>query len=843
MDLQKKPCCVGLLAHVDAGKTTLSEALLYCSGTRRTLGRVDHADAFLDTHFLERQRGITIFSKMARLQTPSRQLTLMDTPGHVDFSAEAERVLPVLDCAVLVISGSAGIQAHTVTLWQLLERYGVPTVLFVSKMDLPGLDRNAILTRLQTHFGNAVVDFCAPEEEIFENAAMCDESLLEEFLQTGSLSSPQIATLIRQRKLFPCCFGAGLKLEGIDRLLEILDLYAPESAQAETFGAKVYKISRDLQGNRLTWLKVTGGSLKARSVISYTAADGTALEEKVIQLRQYSGDKFTAPEQVDAGSLCAVTGLTATWAGQSLGAEGSSLPPALEPVMTYRMNLPKGSDPLVVLPKLRQLEEEDPLLRILWNDRLKQIFVQIMGKVQLEVLISLIKERFSLEVTLDSGRVYYKETIAAPVEGVGHFEPLRHYAEVHLLLEPLPAGSGLVFDTVCSPDVLDIQFQRLVLSHLSEKPHLGVLTGAPITDMKITLLVGKAHIKHTEGGDFRQATYRAIRQGLMQAESILLEPMYRFTLRVPTAQIGRAITDIRAMSGKFDAPEATGEDSLLTGTVPASELGDYADQLAAYTQGRGQLQVALDGYAPCHNQQQVVEEAAYDPEADLENTPDSVFCSHGAGFTVKWNQVSEYMHLESGLQKQPPEPQLITRNIRLEDKELDAILKRQFGDLTTPLYKAPANRPATEEISIRPMKQQLLIVDGYNIIFAWDHLSALAKDDLDAARRQLCDILSSYAGFRKLRVVLVFDGYKRKGNPGEKSQFHNIQVVYTAENETADAYIEALAHEIGNNYAVRVATSDGLVQLSSLRSGVLRLSAKELWTEVQAAQKEMKQYY
>ena len=843
MDLQKTPCCVGLLAHVDAGKTTLSEALLYCSGTRRTLGRVDHADAFLDTHFLERQRGITIFSKMARLQTPNRQLTLMDTPGHVDFSAEAERVLPVLDCAVLVISGSAGIQAHTVTLWQLLERYGVPTVLFVSKMDLPGLDKKAIFARLQTYFGSAVVDFSAPEEEIFENAAMCDETLLEDFLRTGSLSDAQISHLIAQRKLFPCCFGAGLKLEGIDRLLEVLDRYAPAPAQAETFGAKIYKISRDLQGNRLTWLKVTGGSLKARSVIAYTAADGSALEEKVIQLRQYSGDKFDAPEQVEAGSLCAVTGLTATWAGQSLGSEGGGLPPALEPVMTYRINLPKGSDPLVVLPKLRQLEEEDPLLRILWNDRLKQIFVQIMGKVQLEVLQSLIKERFSLEVTLDSGRVYYKETIAAPVEGVGHFEPLRHYAEVHLLLEPLPAGSGLVFDTVCSPDVLDIQFQRLVLSHLSEKPHLGVLTGAPITDMKITLLVGKAHIKHTEGGDFRQATYRAVRQGLMQAESILLEPMYRFNLRVPTAQIGRAITDIRAMSGKFDAPEAVGEDSLLTGTVPASELGDYADQLAAYTQGRGQLQVALDGYAPCHNQQQVVEEANYDPEADLENTPDSVFCSHGAGFTVKWNQVSEYMHLESGLQKQPPEPQLITHNIRLEDKELDAILNRQFGDLTTPLYKAPANRPATEEISIRPMKQQLLIVDGYNIIFAWEHLAAIAKADLDAARRQLCDTLSSYAGFRKLRLVLVFDGYKRKGNPGEKTQFHNIQVVYTAENETADAYIEALAHEIGTNYSVRVATSDGLVQLSSLRSGVLRVSAKELWTEVQTAQKEMKQYY
>ena len=841
--VHKTPCCVGLLAHVDAGKTTLSEALLYESGTRRTFGRVDHADTFLDTHFLERQRGITIFSKQARLETANRCLTLLDTPGHVDFCAEAERVLPVLDCAVLVISGSSGIQAHTVTLWQLLQRYQVPTLLFVSKMDLPGLDRAAILGRLQAQFGSAVVDFNAPNAEILENAAMCDEALLDTYLQTGKLSDDQLTRLIRQRKLFPCCFGAGLKLEGVDRLLEVLDRFAPAPVCGDAFAARVYKISRDPQGNRLTWLKLTGGSLKARTVLSYRAADGSILEEKVIQLRQYSGDKFTAPEQVDAGNLCAVTGLTATWPGQCLGAETATLPPVLEPVMTYRIGLPKGSDPMVVLPKLRLLEEEDPLLRILWNDRLKQIFVQLMGKVQLEVLRSLIAERFALDVTLDSGRVYYKETIAAPVEGVGHFEPLRHYAEVHLLLEPLPAGSGLVFDTVCSPDVLDIQYQRLILSHLSEKPHLGVLTGAPITDMKITLLVGKAHLKHTEGGDFRQATYRAVRQGLMQAESILLEPMYRFTLRVPTPQIGRAITDIRAMSGQFDAPETEGEDSILTGTVPASELGDYADQLAAYTQGRGQLQVTLEGYAPCHDQQQVVEKTGYDPEADLENTPDSVFCSHGAGFTVKWDQVRDFMHLESGLHKQPPAPQLITHNIRLEDKELDAILKRQFGDLTTPLYKAPANRPATEEVSIRPMKQQLLIVDGYNIIFAWEHLAAIAKADLEAARRQLCDTLSSYAGFRKHRVVLVFDGYKRKGNPGEKTQFHNIQLVYTAENETADAYIEALADEIGKNYAVRVATSDALVQLSSLRSGVLRVSARELWQEIQTAQKEMQQYY
>ncbi len=831
---KKQHLCIGLLAHVDAGKTTLSEALLYESGARRTLGRVDHADAFLDTHFLERQRGITIFSKQALLESAHRQITLLDTPGHVDFSPETERVLPVLDCAVLVISGPSGIQAHTVTLWNLLRRYRVPTFVFVSKMDLPGADKEAILAQLQEKLSPGCVDFNGPQEQLLESAAMCDEALLDSYLQTGTLTAAQIQQLIRQRKLFPCCFGAGLKLDGVDRLLEVLDLYAPQSAYSQEFAARVYKISRDPQGNRLTWLKVTGGSLKARAMIG---------EEKVIQLRLYSGDKFTAPDSVEAGQLCAVTGLNATRAGQCLGAEPGAFVPVLEPVMTYRVNLPKDCDPLLTLPKLRLLEEEEPLLRLVWDERQKQIFVQVMGKVQLEVLRSLIKERFGIDAVLDSGRVYYKETIAGAVEGVGHFEPLRHYAEVHLLLEPLPAGSGLVFDTVCPSDVLDMAYQKLILSHLGEKPHLGVLTGAPITDMKITLLVGKAHLKHTEGGDFRQATYRAVRQGLMQAESILLEPVYRFTLRAPTAQIGRAITDIRAMSGQFEAPEAQGEDSVLTGTVPASELGDYADQLASYTQGKGQLQIALDGYAPCHDQESVTAAFAYDPEADLENTPDSVFCSHGAGFTVKWDQVPEYMHLQSGLAKEPPAPELITRNIRLEDKELDAILKRQFGDQTTTLYRSPANRPATEEVSIRAPRQQLLIVDGYNIIFAWEDLAETAKSDLDAARRQLCDWLSSYAGYRKCRLVLVFDGYKRKGNPGEKTQFHNIQLVYTKENETADAYIEALADEIGKNYNVRVATSDGLVQLSSLRSGVLRMSAKELRLEMDAARDEMKRHF
>ena len=837
---KKIPCCTGLLAHVDAGKTTLSEALLYVSGTRRTLGRVDHADAFLDTHALERARGITIFSKQARLETAHRIVTLVDTPGHVDFSAEAERVLPVLDCAVLVIGGQ--LQAHTLTLWNLLQRYHVPTILFISKMDLPGKSKDELMAELTSQLSPACVDFSAHMDSVYEAAAMCDEALLETYLETGIVTDNNLRELIASRSLFPCCFGSGLKLEGIDRLLDILDLYAPIPQYCPDFGAMVYKISRDPQGNRLTWLKITGGRLQVRDTLTYRDAKGKELTEKIVQLRQYSGDKFTAPEEVLPGELVAVTGLSATFAGQGLGEEAAAMAPVLEPVMTYRVDLPKGCDPMTFLPKLRLLEEEDPQLHVLWDDHLKQIHVQIMGKIQLEILKSLISQRFNLEVSFLDRRIYYKETILNTVEGIGHFEPLRHYAEVHLLLEPLPLGSGLHFDTVCSTDVLDIGYQRLILGHLSEKMHRGVLTGAPITDMKITLLIGKAHLKHTEGGDFRQATYRAVRQGLMQAKSQLLEPWYSFKLTVPTESIGRAITDIRAMGGQFEAPEACGNNSVLIGTVPAGELGDYADQVAAYTQGKGQLQVALDGYAPCHNQEAVVAAAAYDPEADLDNTPDSVFCSHGAGFTVKWHEIQNYMHLESGLKK-ASEPALITRNIRLDDKELEAIMEREFGPIKRPLYQAPANKSAKAEVEIRPPKQSAIIVDGYNIIFAWEELAQQAKHDLDAARRRLCDILSSFAGFKKCYLVLVFDGWKVKGNPGEKEQFHNIQVVYTKENQTADAYIEALADQIGRNYAVRVATSDALVQISSLRSGVLRMSARELKLEVEAAHKEMQKHF
>ena len=838
---EKRPLNVGLLAHVDAGKTTLSEALLFESGARRVLGRVDHQDAFLDTYALERSRGITIFSKQARLETEGRKITLVDTPGHVDFAPEAERTMPILDCAVLVISGTDGVQAHTLTLWRLLERYGVPTFLFLNKMDLPGSDREKLMVQLHRQLSPACVDFGEAPEKIAENAAMCDEALLESYLETGSVTAGNLRGLIAGRKLFPCCFGSALKLEGVDKLLEILDRYAPEREYPAEFAARVYKISRDVQGNRLTWLKVTGGSLKPRTQLSYLNAKGEPVQEKIVQLRLYSGEKFTAPEEIPAGTLAAVTGLTQTWAGQALGAEPAGKPNLLEPVMTYRVALPAGADPAVALPKLRQLEEEEPQLHLLWQEG--QIHVQIMGKVQLEIFRALVKERFDLDVTLEDPRIFYKETIADTVEGVGHFEPLRHYAEVHLLLEPLARGAGLVFDTVCPTDVLDGSYQNLILTHLAEKTHRGVLTGAPITDMKITLLVGKAHLKHTEGGDFRQATYRAVRQGLMQAKSLLLEPWYDFELTLPTEQIGRGITDIRTMGGQVEPPETVENLSVLRGQVPAAEIRDYAETVAAYTQGLGRLQLTLRGYEACHNAEAVIAQEGYDPEADVENTPDSVFCAHGAGFNVPWNQVKEYMHLESGLKEEKP-PELLTRNLQLEDKELEAIMRREFGEIRRPQYGVrTGNRPATEEITITPPREKCLIVDGYNVIFAWEELANQAKTDLDAARRQLCDVLSSYAGFTKCRTILVFDGYKQKGNPGEKSRFHNIQVVYTREGETADAYIEALADQIGGNYAVRVASSDGLVQLSSFRSGVLRMSARELKLEIEQTRQNMQEHF
>lgn len=822
---------MGILAHVDAGKTTLSEALLYGSGALRTPGRVDHGDAFLDTHALERRRGITIFSKQARFSTSRLDITLVDTPGHVDFAAEAERVMPILDCAILVISGTDGIQAHTVTLWRLLESYRIPVFLFINKTDLPGPDRQTLMAQLHKQLSANCVDFTQNEDQIAENAAMCDEALLETYLSGGSITAGNLQALIARRKLFPCCFGSALKLTGITQFLQTLDTYAPSRTYPQSFGARVYKISRDPQGNRLTWLKITGGSLKVRSGLN---------DEKIQQIRLYSGEKFTAVEEAASGTLCAVTGLSGSFIGQGFGEEPAGRPFSVQSVMTYRVH--SATDPTVLLPKLRLLEEEDPQLRILWDEKLKQIHVQIMGKVQLEILRLLVQQRFGIDITLDEPRILYKETISDTVEGVGHFEPLRHYAEAHILLEPLPAGSGIQTGTVCPTDVLEEGYQHLILSHMSEKVHRGVLTGAPVTDIKMTLLVGKAHLKHTEGGDFRQATYRAIRQGLMQAKSVLLEPWYDFTLTVPTETVGRAITDVRAMGGRFDSPENQGDFSTLCGSIPASELGDYADTLAAYTRGRGRLQIAMRGYEPCHNADAVIAAAAYDPEADIENTPHSVFCAHGAGFTVKWNEVKNYMHLESGLKEEKP-AQIITRNLQPDDRELEAILLRQFGPVKTELYRPAQNRPASETLTIRPPRQQYLIVDGYNIIFAWEELSALAREDLDTARRQLCDRLSSFAGYKKCTLVLVFDGYKQKGSPGSRTVWNNIRVVYTKEGQTGDAYIESLAAEIGTNYTVRVATSDALVQLSSLRSGVLRLSARELLAEITEAEREMKLHY
>ena len=831
----KKPLCAALLAHVDAGKTTLSEGLLYVSGARRVLGRVDHGDALLDSFQLERQRGITIFSKQARLETAHRAVTLIDTPGHVDFAAETERVLPVLDCAVLVISGTDGVQAHTRTLWKLLEKHRVPVFLFINKMDLPGADRETLLKQLQKELGEGCVDFGGREESIREAAAMCDEALLESYLAGGPVTDGNLRQLIEKRQLFPVFFGAALKNQGTAELLNGLDTYAPEKTYGADFAARVYKITRDPQGNRLTWLKITGGSLAVREPVCYRNRQGETVTEKAAQLRLYSGEKFETPERAEAGTVLAVTGLTATWAGQGIGAESEAFCPEMEPVMTYRVALPPKADPAAVLPRLRQLEEEDPQLHIAWDG--KQIGVQIMGQVQLEILQSLVKQRFDLDITLEDPRIFYKETIENTVEGVGHFEPLRHYAEVHLLLEPGAPGSGLVFSTVCPQDVLDPAYQSLVLTHLAEKQHRGVLTGAPITDMKITLLIGKAHLKHTEGGDFRQATYRAVRQGLMQAKSVLLEPWYDFHMELPQPQIGRAITDIRAMGGVPESPESRDGMATLEGRVPAGEIRDYAAVLAAYTQGHGRLSLSMRGYEPCHNAKQVIEGAAYDPEADLENTPDSVFCSHGAGHTVKWDQVKDYMHLESGLKEEKPQMRILPA---IDDQELERIMEREFGPIRRRQYTAPRTS-ASAEVTIRTPKEKCLIVDGYNMIFAWEDLAETAKTDLSAARRHLTDDLTSYAGFTKARVILVFDSYRQPGS--KKYRDAGIQVVFTREGETADAYIQALARDLGGNYRVSVATSDGLVQLSALGSGVLRVSARELEEEVKRAREEMKKYY
>mgnify|MGYP000596287880 CR=1 FL=1 len=852
METTQKQIVLGILAHVDSGKTTLSEAMLYRAGAIRKLGRVDHGDAFLDTDSLEKARGITIFSKQALLTAGNTAITLLDTPGHVDFSTETERTLQVLDYAVLVVSGTDGVQSHTETLWRLLRRYHVPTFVFVNKMDLPGMTREQLLSQLNHRLGEGFVDFGAEPAARNEALALCDEQLMEKMLDAGTLTDADIIPAVARRHVFPCWFGAALRLDGVDALLEGLDRYTRPAPALHAFGARVFKVSQDEQGTRLTWLRVTGGELKVKALLT-GEADGEPWAEKANQLRLYSGAKYTLTEVIGPGQVCAVTGLTHAKPGTGLGAERDSDVPVLEPVLSYQVLLPEGADVHAALGKLHRLEEEEPQLHVVWNESLGEIHVQLMGEVQLEVLRSLLAERFGLEVSFGPGGILYKETITEPMEGVGHYEPLRHYAEVHLLLEPLPRGSGMQFAADCREEVLDKNWQRLVLTHLEEKQHLGVLTGAPLTDVKITLLAGKAHLKHTEGGDFRQATYRAVRQGLMLAKSQLLEPWYAFRLEVPVENIGRAMSDIQRMEGSFDPPESGAETATLTGFAPVSTMRSYPMEVVSYTRGRGHLSLTLDGYRPCHNAQEVIAETGYQPEHDLDNPADSVFCAHGAGFVVPWEQVRSHMHVDSGWgHTAPAAEETAARPRRMaayratleEDAELLKIFERTYGPIKRdplaafrPVQKRERPDFAAEQWEIAP---EYLLVDGYNIIFAWDELNALSKESLDAARHRLMDILCNYQGFKKCVLILVFDAYRVPGSPGSIEQYHNIHVVYTKEAETADMFIERVTHEIGKNRRVRVATSDGMEQVIILGHGALRVSARMFHEEVQDVEKEIR---
>lgn len=899
---------LGILAHVDAGKTTLSESILYLTGSIRKLGRVDNKDAFLDTYSLERERGITIFSKQAEIEMRGRSYTLLDTPGHVDFSAEMERTLQVLDYAVLVISGADGVQGHTQTLWRLLARYEVPTFIFVNKMDQNGTDRMALMEEIRQRLGDSCIDFSEEADARNENLAMCDEKVLETYLEKGTVTDEQVRRMITGRKVFPCFFGSALKLTGVQELLAGIAKWTEEKQYPETFGARVFKIARDAQGGRLTYMKITGGSLKvkaqlrghilrrqeaggeAEDTLSGKDASAGEWEEKVNQIRIYNGTKFETVDAASAGTVCAVTGLTQTQAGDGLGAEDEQVVPLLEPVLTYRVELPEGSDLHKVLHQLRQLEEEEPELHIVWDDISGQVLVQLMGEIQTEILQQMIHERFGLEVKFGTGQIVYKETIAAPVEGVGHFEPLRHYAEVHLLMEPLEAGSGLVFDTVCNENMLDRNWQRLILTHLEEKVHRGVLMGAPITDMRITLIAGRAHQKHTEGGDFRQATYRAVRQGLQKAESVLLEPYYRFRLELPQRLVGHAMTDIEKMSGRFELGENEGETAVLTGMAPVSEMREYQKDVAAYTGGTGRLFCTMAGYYPCHNTEEVLAVSAYDPERDLANPTGSVFCAHGAGFVVPWYEVEDYMHLEgAGLDGETAgaedEDTVMTakakaarsRNIApslADDKELEAIFVRTYGEIkrrkpqkertfrgadTSYSEVSGSSGKMTGGVSDSSGKgswrgekkqqenrrqataqESYLLVDGYNIIFAWEDLHELSEHSMDAARNKLMETLSNYQGYTSQRVILVFDAYKVEGFPGEVTKWHNIDVVFTKEAETADQYIEKTAHAIGRKYKVTVATSDGLEQVIIRSQGCLLMSARELRQEIERIKVEIR---
>ena len=857
----KKHICIGILAHVDAGKTTLSESILYLCGNIRKLGRVDHGDAFLDTYELERSRGITIFSKQAVFSLGDTRVTLLDTPGHVDFSAEMERTLQVLDYAILVISGMDGVQGHTRTLWKLLEQYRIPVFLFINKMDQEGTDQYRLMDELKKRLDSSCVSFDNEEAADFaENVAMCDEGALEEYLESGEVRTEKIAEMIEERQIFPCYFGSALKMQGVQEFLTGLETYmkVKERETGDVFGAKVYKISRDNQGNRLTHLKVTGGTLKVKEHLSNDVDAVDHWEEKVNQIRIYSGEKYELAQEAEAGCVCAVTGLNHTYPGEGIGAEKASPSPVLEPVLNYRILLPEGCDAHTMLRNLRQLEEEDPMLRIVWNEELGEIYAQLMGEVQIEILQSLIQERFGISAAFDAGNIVYKETISNTVEGVGHFEPLRHYAEVHLIMEPGERGSGLVFDTDCSEDVLDKNWQRLILTHLAEKEHRGVLTGAAVTDMKITLAAGRAHLKHTEGGDFRQSTYRAVRQGLMQAQSVLLEPYYEFRLEVPQELVGRALTDIQRMAGEFHPPETEGEMAVICGSAPVASMREYPAEVISYTKGRGHISCIFKEYDVCHNAEEVMEDAAYDPEGDTENPTGSVFCSHGAGYYVPWDKVFEHMHMESQLKKREAQKREEERkNIKpssarraatgwnaKEEKELEEIFIRTYGKIE----RRPAATPKTVQAESagrsgkkKEKVKEYLLVDGYNIIFAWDDLKELAKINIEAARGKLMDILCNYQGFKKCIVILVFDAYKVEGYTLEIQKYHNIHVVYTKEAETADQYIEKVVHEIGRKYHVTVATSDGVEQVITAGQGAKLISAREFREEVEIVRRQIRE--
>lgn len=835
---------VGILAHVDAGKTTLSEGMLYTAGAIRTMGRVDNRDAFLDTYALERERGITIFSKQAVFSLGTTQVTLLDTPGHVDFSPEMERTLQVLDYAILVISGADGVQGHTRTLWNLLRRYEIPTFVFVNKMDQKGTDAEVLLQELKNVLEEGCVDFSTKRDtHFYEEATVCSEDALEEFLETGRLKKETLQELFLERQLFPCFFGSALRLEGVKEFLEQMQELIKVPEYPDTFAAKVFKIARDEAGNRLTYLKITGGSLKVKAVIE---------GQKVNQIRIYSGEKYEAVNEVETGSICAVTGLSDTYPGEGLGAEQGTYLPVLEPVLNYQVIPTEGDDPILLLPKLRELEEEEPQLHIVWEEALQEIHVQLMGEVQLEVLKTLIYERFGVEVEFGQGNILYKETIQNTVEGVGHFEPLRHYAEVHLLLEPGEPGSGVQCMSVCSEDLLDRNWQRLILTHLMETEHRGVLTGAPITDIRITLVSGKAHLKHTEGGDFRQAVYRAVRQGLKQAESVLLEPYYEYRLELPSENVGRAMTDIERMHGTFGLPQTEADRTILTGMAPVSTMRDYQKEVHAYTRGNGTLQCTLKGYAPCHNTEEVLAATGYDSERDTLHPTGSVFCAHGAGFLVPWYEVKEYMHLPSIMQEKPSdsseEKQTAYRvpeetDAWIDTEEVDRIIAQSVGankkQKTLPKKKLPEYYKSTSKPKKQEVREEYLLVDGYNVIFAWEDLKDLAQVSIDGARGKLLDVLCDYQGMKKCNLIVVFDAYRVQGHKTEISTYHNIHVVFTKEAETADQYIEKFAHENGKKYNVTVATSDGLEQIIIRGQGCRLLSARELKDEIERTKKTL----